>query len=160
MEVLSLAYTLNPQALEYTLTDSFGVTFLRTVLFHSLSRSIRFISNDHFYLIATKCTGNANILLTLIHFLFDIVQNSARELPHLSRDAFNLLCNLLRYASTYRIPFAKHEALLANEIEWLRQAKVSLIEYNFEQRNTNLPKTACFRLMFCKMGKEVFMMTY
>jgi len=124
LETLTLSFALNPNALELMISDPSFKTFLQQVLFDSLGRTIRFVANEQFFSIATKCTGKPSVITFFIHFLFDIVQNHTKELPDHSRDVFHLLCNLLRYSSNCGIPLPKHEQLLTTQIEWLRQAKV------------------------------------
>jgi len=91
-----------------------------------MGRTIRFVANDQLFSIATKATGKQSVVIFFITFLFDIIQNLVTEKPHHSRDAFHLLCNLLRYSSQVKIQLPKSEQLLLVEIDWLRQAKVTL----------------------------------
>lgn len=124
LETLTLSFALNPNALELMISDPTFKNFLRQVLFYTLGRSIRFVANEQFFAIATKCTGKPSVITFFILFLFEIVQNHTRELANHSRDVFHLLCNLLRHSSQCSIPLPKYEKLLTDQIDWLRQAKV------------------------------------
>lgn len=109
------------------MNDSTIKQFVRQVVFYTQGRSIRYVANEQLFLIATKATGKPSVITYFIMLLFDILQGSARDMPHHSRDAFHLLCNLLRYSSSYHIPLPKHEQMLASQIEWLKQVKVSSV---------------------------------
>lgn len=134
MEALTLSFVMNPGALDQVLNEPTWRNFVRQVLFHSHSISVRTVAAHQFYSIATKCTGNYNALTFFIIFLFEIIQNSVREMPQNSINVFHLLCNLLRFSHSFNIPLAKHEHLLSTQIEWLRQAKVS--KNNLHQLST------------------------
>lgn len=118
-----MSFVLNPVALDQLLGESTMKSFIRQVLFYTQGQSIRFVAHEQFFAIATKATGKPGVITFFTMFLFDIVQNSAREIPQHSRDAFHLLCNLLRYSSGFQIPLPKYEQLLQTQIDWLRQAK-------------------------------------
>jgi len=74
---------------------------------------------------ATRATGNPQVLIFFINFLFELTQNSAREIPHHCKDIFNLLCNLIRYAISNKVQIQKYEQLLESELDWLREVKVN-----------------------------------
>lgn len=124
LEVLTLSFVLNFQALEQMQNDQNWKGFICTVLFQTMSRHIRVHAADQLLLIALKCGGNSNMHLFFINFLFELIQNSVADLPYHSNDVFRLLCHLLHCACTYKVAVPRYEQILLSQIEWLRNAKV------------------------------------
>ena len=122
--MLTLSFVLNPQILEQMLNDQHWKSFICNVLVDTMNRHIRIIAVDQLYSMAVKCTGNVNILLFFINFLFEIIKSSVLDAPFHSIEVFHLLCHLLRYACNFKITIPRHEQLLQSQIEWLRNAKV------------------------------------
>ncbi|KAK6195512.1 hypothetical protein SNE40_000926 [Patella caerulea] len=124
MEVLTVCLALCPSALESLNKDKAWQSFITDLLLIcKSSRDVRKCAGDQFFLMATKCSTSHRPLVFLITLLFTVLTSTAKEYAKQSHEYFQLLCKLLGYACASETTLPTAEALLNNEIVWLKGVK-------------------------------------
>ena len=127
LECLSLFFSLVPNAIEQLNQEKHWRTFIVDMCLLCSTRSIRQTSSEQFLLVALKCSLQPNRPIQFfIQMLFTCL-HSLGAAAHHSQEYFFLLCRLLNYACMMQVAINNTEALLNNEIAWLKRLKQSFL---------------------------------
>lgn len=131
LECLSLSLCLVPNALEALNQEKHWRTFIIDLLLHCSNRLIRQTASEQFLLIALKCSLNPNkpiqffiqMLFTWLHNLNNSKSSGGPNTTSHCQEYFYLLCRLLNCACINQVKISNADALLNNEINWIRRMK-------------------------------------
>ncbi|XP_045061562.1 probable ubiquitin carboxyl-terminal hydrolase FAF-X isoform X2 [Coregonus clupeaformis] len=123
LEVMTLCFALLPTALDALSKEKAWQTFIIDLLLHCHSKSVRQMAQEQFFLMATRCCMGHRPLLFFITLLFTVLGSTAKERAKHAGDYFTLLRHLLNYAYNSNINLPNAEALLNNEIDWLKKIR-------------------------------------
>ncbi|KAK6325421.1 hypothetical protein J4Q44_G00047630 [Coregonus suidteri] len=123
LEVMTLCFALLPTALDTLSKEKAWQTFIIDLLLHCHSKSVRQMAQEQFFLMATRCCMGHRPLLFFITLLFTVLGSTAKERAKHAGDYFTLLRHLLNYAYNSNINLPNAEALLNNEIDWLKKIR-------------------------------------
>ncbi|ESN99989.1 hypothetical protein HELRODRAFT_176291 [Helobdella robusta] len=122
LELLTVCIVLCQESVDVICKDKAWQTFIISLLLGCKNRSIRIMASDQFYQVATNVTSSNNkLVIYFITLLFTLLSDNAAML---SPEYFNLLCRLLNYTCEFGIPLNQAEALLNQEIVWLKRLRV------------------------------------
>ncbi|XP_041351568.1 probable ubiquitin carboxyl-terminal hydrolase FAF-X isoform X2 [Gigantopelta aegis] len=128
MEVLTVCLALFPSALDVLHKDKAWQCFIiDLLLLCKSSRNIRICASDQFVLMATRCSTSPRPLVFFITLLFTVLSSTAKENAKQSHDYFQLLCRLLGFAFANETSLSTADALLNNEITWLKKVRDHVI---------------------------------
>ncbi|KAG8450507.1 hypothetical protein GDO86_002966 [Hymenochirus boettgeri] len=123
LEAMTLCFALIPTALEALSKEKAWKTFIIDLLLHCQSKLVRQMSQEQFFLMATRCCMGQRPLILLVTLLFTVLGSTARERAKHAGDYFTLLRHLLNYAYNSNIIIPNAEVLLNNEIDWLKRIR-------------------------------------
>ncbi|XP_057193293.1 probable ubiquitin carboxyl-terminal hydrolase FAF-X isoform X1 [Triplophysa rosa] len=123
LEVMTMCFALLPTALDALGKEKAWQTFIIDLLLHCQSKAVRQMSQEQFFLMATRCCMGHRPLLFFITLLFTVLGSTAKERAKHAGDYFTLLRHLLNYAYNSNINFPNAEVLLNNEIDWLKRIR-------------------------------------
>lgn len=123
LEVMTLCFALLPTALDTLSKEKAWQTFIIDLLLHCQSKAVRQMSQEQFFLMATRCCMGHRPLLFFITLLFTVLGSTAKERAKHAGDYFTLLRHLLNYAYNSNINLPNAEVLLNNEIDWLKRIR-------------------------------------
>ncbi|XP_030838236.1 probable ubiquitin carboxyl-terminal hydrolase FAF-X isoform X3 [Strongylocentrotus purpuratus] len=123
LEVLTVCLALCPQALDALNKDKAWQCCIIDLLLLAKTRSVRVSAMEQFQLIATKCSSGNRPLIFFITLCFSVLQNKTKEHPGSCSEYFLLLCRLLNYGYVSNSSMPNAEALLNNEIDWLKKVR-------------------------------------
>lgn len=128
LELLSIAFVLNPRNLENLTKDKMWHTFIIDLLLLCKNRSVRIAAAEQFLMISTWCSGSPQPLQFCITLLFTVLNTTVIENARHSHEYFQMLCRLLNYAYMSGCHLPTCETLLANEIAWLKRIRANVKE--------------------------------
>lgn len=153
LECLSLFFSLVPNAIELLNQEKHWRTFLVDMCLQCASRVVRHTASEQFLLIALKCSLQPNRPIQFfIQMLFTCLHSLGSTGAHHSQEYFFLLCRLLNYACMMQVCISNTEALLNNEIAWLKKLKQAYLaqqqlhHHHNENDSTTLAKGYPFKL--------------
>ena len=123
LEVLPLALCLSPGSLEILNKEKHWHQSIYDLVLLCDNRLIRQAASDQFISIALRCSSNLKSLNFFIQMLFACLQTTVKENAEKSNEYFYLLCTLLNCAFNNGVTISNTEALLNNEINWLKKVK-------------------------------------
>lgn len=131
LECLSLFFSLVPHAIEHLNQEKHWRAFIVDMVLLCPNRTIRHTASEQFLLVALKCSLQPNrpiqffiqMLFTCLHGLSSAGSNANQH----SQEYFFLLCRLLNYACMMQVSISNTEALLNNEISWIKKLKQSFL---------------------------------
>uniref|UniRef100_A0A674DRL2 Ubiquitin specific peptidase 9 n=1 Tax=Salmo trutta TaxID=8032 RepID=A0A674DRL2_SALTR len=123
LEIMTLCFALLPTALDTLSKEKAWQTYIIDLLLHCHSKSVRQMAQEQFFLMATRCCMGHRPLLFFITLLFTVLGSTAKERAKHAGDYFTLLRHLLNYAYNSNINLPNAEALLNNEIDWLKKIR-------------------------------------
>ncbi|XP_067668544.1 ubiquitin carboxyl-terminal hydrolase 9X-like [Haliotis asinina] len=124
LEVLTVCLALFPAALDALHKDKAWQCFIiDLLLLCRSSRSVRICASDQFFLMATRCSTSHRPQHFMITLLFTVLSTTAKDNAKQSHEYFQLLCRLLSYAFASEASLSTAEALLNNEIAWLKRVR-------------------------------------
>uniref|UniRef100_A0A674ANH0 Ubiquitin specific peptidase 9 n=1 Tax=Salmo trutta TaxID=8032 RepID=A0A674ANH0_SALTR len=123
LEIMTLCFALLPTALDTLSKEKAWQTYIIDLLLHCHSKSVRQMAQEQFFLMATRCCMGHRPLLFFITLLFTVLGSTAKERAKHTGDYFTLLRHLLNYAYNSNINLPNAEALLNNEIDWLKKIR-------------------------------------
>ncbi|XP_052214421.1 probable ubiquitin carboxyl-terminal hydrolase FAF-X [Dreissena polymorpha] len=127
MEVLTVCMLLCPSATEALHKDKAWQQFIKDCLLHCRNKPVRSSASEQFFLMATKCSSTHKPVVFFIQLLFTVLSTLAKDNAKQANEYFHLLCRLLNYAFTTDVQLPNAEALLNNEIQWLKTVKELVI---------------------------------
>ncbi|XP_052783474.1 probable ubiquitin carboxyl-terminal hydrolase FAF-X isoform X2 [Mya arenaria] len=123
MEVLTVCMLLCPSATDVLHKDRAWQQFIKDCLLHCRNKPVRMSASEQFFLMATKCSSTHKPVVFFIQLLFTVLSNLAKDNAKQASEYFHLLCRLLNYACSTDVNLPNAEALLNNEIQWLKTVK-------------------------------------
>ena len=124
LECLTLTLCLVPSALETLNQEKHWRHFILDMVLLCNNRLIRQAAGEQFLLIALKCSAQVNRPMQFfIQMLFTCLHGLNKQNAHRSQEYFQLLCRLLNCAHINNVQINNTEALLNNEINWLKKLK-------------------------------------
>ncbi|XP_075236606.1 ubiquitin carboxyl-terminal hydrolase-like faf isoform X2 [Lycorma delicatula] len=127
LEVLTVALVLSPSSLDTLIKDATWHTFIIDLLLCANNRSVRVSAAEQFLIISTFCCSQQPLQF-MISQLFTVLHSTVIDYARNSHEYFQLLCRLLNFAFMYNCPLPNAEALLNNEIKWLKEVKDNIKE--------------------------------
>lgn len=121
LEVLTTSLVLNPQASTALADDPIWKKFILSLVLENPMRSIRQSSAEQLYLMSTYCASDHRPFAFLMELLLSALNTLAPLHANTCADYFQLLCRTLNYGCAYNWTFTVDNALMQQEIDWLRQ---------------------------------------
>lgn len=123
LELLSIALVLNPSSLKLLCHDKQLPLFLTDLVLLNPSRPVRIAAAEQFIIICTCGAASRMALQLITPLLFSLLDGLVLENANTSHEFFQLLCRLVSVAYLTGCQLATSEALLLNEVLWLRKAR-------------------------------------
>ncbi|XP_026291782.1 probable ubiquitin carboxyl-terminal hydrolase FAF-X isoform X3 [Frankliniella occidentalis] len=123
LEVLSMSLVLNVKTLYRLSKDQMWHNFIIDLVLLCRDRSIRLCAVDQILTILTWCNANPQPLQDFISLLFSVLNTTVVDNANRSHEYFQLLCRLINCAYVSKCPLPEAEALLNDEIIWLKKVR-------------------------------------
>jgi ubiquitin carboxyl-terminal hydrolase 9/24 len=131
-----------PNALDMLNQENQWRKYIYDLVLNCGYRIVRHSASEQFLLIALKCSNQQNRSLQFfIQMLFTQLHCLNGENAQQSHEYFFLLCRLLNYAYCNDVPISNTEALLRNEIKWLKKVKSSKAADTMSNETTDIDET-------------------
>lgn len=123
LEVLSIALVLNSSSLEHLCRDKRWPCFVTDLVLLNPSCAIRVAAAEQLIIICTSGAASRSALELITPLLFDLLDNLVIDNADTSHEFFQLLDQLVSFAHLTNCPLPSADALLDNEVAWLKQAR-------------------------------------
>ncbi|XP_066261614.1 ubiquitin carboxyl-terminal hydrolase 9X [Euwallacea similis] len=123
MELLSTAVVLNSSSLEHLYQDNWWPHFITDLVLLNPCCAVRVAAAEQLIVICTCGAASRLALQLIMPLLFSLLNTMVIEYANNSHEYFQLLCQLVGVAHFIGCPVNDVNALLANEVGWLRKAR-------------------------------------
>ncbi|XP_030369464.1 probable ubiquitin carboxyl-terminal hydrolase FAF isoform X2 [Scaptodrosophila lebanonensis] len=126
LEVLTVAFILNPNANEALSNDANWPKFITSIVLKNPLRHVRQVASEQLFLASTYCAGDRRPFMYMVNLLVSVLKTLVPQYESTCAEFFSVLCRTLSYGCIYNWPLQIGEGLLADEIKWLQKIRESV----------------------------------
>lgn len=123
LEVLGVSLVLNHNGYEALSRDPNWANFITSLVLINTSRPIRQTAGEQIFYSCTYCAADRRPFTFMIKLLIDTLQTMVNQHSATCSEFFQLFCRTLRFGCNYNWPLTVCDALLLQEINWIRSIR-------------------------------------